>query len=95
MNLDKIHHIAVQVADISKSVEWYQTKFSCEVDYVDSSWALLKVRQHIFGASDKERTSTSLRNRADSISEFGEETRHRDGTKSVYIATLITIQLKC
>ena len=64
MNLDKIHHIAVQVADISKSVEWYKTKFSCEVDYVDSSWALLKFANISLALSDKKRTSTSLRNRA-------------------------------
>ena len=42
MKLDKMHHIAIQVSDIKKSVDWYKSKFACKVDYCDSSWALLK-----------------------------------------------------
>ena len=88
MNLDKIHHIAVQVAGISKSVEWYKTKFSCKVDYVDSSWALLKFANISLALVTKNEHPPHYAIERDSISEFGKETRHRDGTKSVYISDL-------
>ena len=40
--LDKIHHTAIQVQNISKAVLWYTQHFKCKIEYQDSSWAMLK-----------------------------------------------------
>ena len=39
--LDDIDHIAIQVDDIKKSLDWYLKKFKCEEIYSDETWALL------------------------------------------------------
>ena len=88
MELDKIHHIAVQVEDVEKSVEWYKTKFLCELKYSDSSWALLKFANVSVALVTKNEHPPHYAIERDSISEFGAETRHRDGTHSVYISDL-------
>ena len=59
MKLDKMHHIAIQVSDIKKSVDWYKSKFACKVDYCDSSWALLKFAITEFGVATPHRDGTS------------------------------------
>ena len=42
LELKKIDHIALQVDDVNKSVEWYVEKYECEVLYNDDTWALLQ-----------------------------------------------------
>ena len=39
-NLDTIDHIAIQVKNIEKSVEWYKSKFKCKVIYLDKTLGL-------------------------------------------------------
>ena len=38
----KFDHVAVNVADIARSVEWYKDKLGAEVLYQDPSWAFLQ-----------------------------------------------------
>lgn len=85
MTLDKMHHIAVQVTDIQKSIEWYKTKFACEIEYNDDSWALLKFSNIKVALVSENEHPPHYAIERDSISEFGKETPHRDGTSSVYI----------
>ena len=40
--MDKIDHIAIQTDSIKKSINWYKTMFDCEVEFEDSTWALIK-----------------------------------------------------
>jgi|TARA_B110000003_G_scaffold274966_1_gene316267 extradiol dioxygenase family protein len=40
--LSKIDHLAIIVDNIEKSVDYYSTKFNCEVKFKDSTWAMLK-----------------------------------------------------
>ena len=88
MKLDRIHHIAVQVSDIEKSVEWYKAKFSCKVDYSDSSWALLRFANLSVALVTENEHPPHYAIERESISEFGKATTHRDGTRSVYISDL-------
>ena len=37
----KFDHVAVNVADIAKSVDWYKEKLGAEVLYQDATWAFL------------------------------------------------------
>jgi len=39
MNLD---HIAFNVTDIARSVQWYEKNLNCEVIYRDDTWAMIK-----------------------------------------------------
>ena len=38
----KFDHVAVNVADIARSVEWYKAKLGAEVIYQDATWAFLQ-----------------------------------------------------
>ena len=40
--LSKIDHLAIIVENIEKSVEYYLSKFNCEVKHKDATWAMLK-----------------------------------------------------
>ena len=40
--LDKLDHIAIQVKDIKKSLNWYLNNFKCEELYSDETWAFIK-----------------------------------------------------
>ncbi len=40
--LDRVHHLAINVADIEKSVQWYQTSFFCKVIQQDQQQAILQ-----------------------------------------------------
>ena len=37
----KFDHVAVNVADVARSVDWYRAKLGAEVLYQDESWAFL------------------------------------------------------
>ena len=40
--LDEIHHVAIAVSNVAKSVDWYRKHFRCDVEYQDETWALLE-----------------------------------------------------
>ena len=37
----KLHHVAINVSDIKKSVEWYVKNMHATVEYQDDTWAML------------------------------------------------------
>ena len=37
----KLHHVAINVSNIKKSVEWYMENMHATVDYEDDTWAML------------------------------------------------------
>ena len=39
---DSIHHVAIQVNDIERALEWYSSNFNTEVVYQDDTWAMLR-----------------------------------------------------
>ena len=83
--LDHIHHIAVSVPDIGKALEWYTSRFNCDVKYVDETWALLDfANTKLALVLPHEHPSHFALSRSDA-NKFGELVTHRDGLKSVYI----------
>jgi catechol 2,3-dioxygenase-like lactoylglutathione lyase family enzyme len=38
----RFDHVAINVADIGRSVDWYKTRLGAEVLYQDASWAFLQ-----------------------------------------------------
>ncbi len=83
--LDHIHHIAISVPDIAKGLEWYTSRFNCNVEYVDKTWALLEfANAKLALVLPKEHPSHFALTRPDA-NKFGELVTHRDGLKSVYV----------
>lgn len=39
----KLDHIAIVVEDIEETIEWYQANFDARVNYVDETWASIRV----------------------------------------------------
>jgi catechol 2,3-dioxygenase-like lactoylglutathione lyase family enzyme len=39
----KLDHIAINVTDIQRSIDWYQTEFNAIIEYSDETWAILKI----------------------------------------------------
>jgi catechol 2,3-dioxygenase-like lactoylglutathione lyase family enzyme len=83
--LDHIHHVAIPVPDISKALEWYTSRFDCEVEYVDKTWALLQfANTKLALVLPHEHPSHFALTRHDA-NKFGDLVTHRDGLHSVYI----------
>ena len=83
--LDTIHHAAIQVKDIAKAVTWYLERFSCEVEYQDESWSMLKFANISLALVLPEQHPYHFSIVTDDLLPYGEATLHRDGTASVYI----------
>ncbi len=83
--LDHIHHVAIPVPDIAKAVEWYTSRFDCEVEYLDNTWALLAfANTKLALVLPKQHPSHVALSRPDA-NKFGELVTHRDGLRSVYL----------
>lgn len=83
--MDKIHHIAIQVKDISKAVAWYQQRFDVELEYQDETWAMLRfdnISLAFVVATQHPHHFAIVRGDA---KKFGPLSPHRDGSHSTYI----------
>ncbi len=84
-NLDTLDHVAVAVSDIAASVEWYRSRFACQVDYQDETWALLRFHNAALALVIPEQHPPHVAVRRDDAAKFGELVTHRDGSRSVYL----------
>ena len=82
--LDTIHHTAIQVRNIAKAVSWYTERFSCEIEYQDQSWAMLKFANTFLALVLPEQHPYHFAIVTDNLSSYGKAIQHRDGTASVY-----------
>ena len=83
--LDRIHHVAIPVPDIAVALEWYTSRFNCQVEYVDDTWALLEfANAKLALVLPDEHPAHFALSRPDA-NKFGELVAHRDGLHSVYI----------
>ena len=83
--MDKIHHIAIQVEDVNKAVDWYSNQFDVDVAYHDQSWALLKFDNISLAIVVPGQHPPHFAIEDDNAEKYGELTTHRDGTASIYI----------
>lgn len=84
--LDSIHHIAISVEDIAKAVSWYQKTFSCEIEYQDETWALLKFANASLALVLPNQHPPHIGFVSPKAESYGELKTHRDGTRSIYIS---------
>lgn len=85
MELSSIHHLAIEVQNVDRAIQWYRSHFSCEILYQDATWGLLKFANISLALVLPDQHPTHIAFLHDHISEFGEPKTHRDGTRSVYI----------
>lgn len=79
-----IHHVAIVVKDIAKSVDWYLENFDCKIDYQDESWAMLDFKNISLALVLPKQHPPHLGMLVDDASQYGHAQRHRDDTVSVY-----------
>lgn len=83
--LDELHHVAIEVKDISRAVAWYRAKFRCEISWQDETWALLRFANtslaFVLPGSHPPHLAFSM----EEAEQLGALQPHRDGTRSLYI----------
>lgn len=85
-SLDNVHHIALPVADIEKSVQWYTTSFCCSVEFQDATRAMLRfqnIRLQLLLPSQTPQHIAFERIDADT---FGELRLGKEGLLSTYVS---------
>lgn len=82
---DTLHHIAIQVKNIQRAVEWYTAKFQVKVSYQDNTWAMLQFKNINLALVLPEQHPPHIAIESPDAGQFGTLTKHRDGTESVYI----------
>jgi len=92
--LDTIHHIAIQVSNISDSVNWYISRYQCDVSYQDESWALLQFENTTLALVLPEQHPYHFAILTDNLAAYGSGTAHRDGTRSVYLRDIDNNQVE-
>ncbi len=85
MKLSRLHHVAIQVKDLLRAIEWYQKKFSCCVVYQDDTWAMLEFENIRLALVMPSQHPAHLAVLSDHAENYGRLTKHRDGVRSVYI----------
>jgi catechol 2,3-dioxygenase-like lactoylglutathione lyase family enzyme len=83
--MDKIHHIAVQVINLTESIRWYVKEFDVEVVYQDDTWAMLKFENIQLALVLPDQHPGHFAIESKNASEYGQLKKHRDGTASIYI----------
>ena len=84
--MDVIHHLAIPTHDVAESVRWYLANTDCSVDYQDATWALLgfaNIKLALVLPGQHPPHFAIVRADAE---RYGPLKRHRDGTRSIYIA---------
>ena len=82
--LDTVHHVAVAVANVKDTVDWYAKRFDCKVAYQDETWALVEFANISLAFVLPEQHPPHFAVLGDPNA-FGEAKTHRDGTRSVYL----------
>lgn len=83
--MDRIHHVAIQVEDLEKTLAWYKNEFEVEVTYQDDSWAMIKFENVSLALVLPNQHPGHFAIESAKAGSYGELTYHRDGTSSVYI----------
>ena len=85
MKLDKIDHVAIQVKDINKSLNWYLKHFKCKKIYSDETWAFIEFNNTKLALVTKEEHPLHFAVINNSIDVEKNVKKHRDSSISKYI----------
>jgi hypothetical protein len=77
--LDAMHHVAIPVTDVQKTVDWYLKNFQ------DETWAMLELANIRLALVSREQHPPHIGFMRPDAEQFGRLRPHRDGTRSVYV----------
>ena len=83
--MTRIDHIALHVKDVASAIAWYRDMFECKVAYQDPTWAMLEFDNVSLALVSQGQHPPHIALTHPHAERFGRLTRHRDGTRSVYI----------
>lgn len=83
--LDSLHHVAIQVEDIKRALEWYTKNFHADIAYVDDTWALLRFDNIYLALVIPGQHPAHFAIEHEGAETYGALVKHRDGTESIYI----------
>ena len=84
----QLDHIAIQVKDISRAIEWYKENLDAVISYSDETWAMLRVGDCSLALVSTGQHPPHIAFRVSSKKAFADETPrvHRDGSSYIYKA---------
>lgn len=82
---DRLHHVALAVANIAAAVNWYRSQFDVDIAYQDDSWALLRFANIDLALVLPSAHPPHIAAECSEAGRFGPLSVHRDGTSSVYV----------
>ena len=86
--MNRLDHVAIQVSNISKSVEWYKNNLNAKVTYCDETWAMLEIADIKLALTLPEQHPAHWAIKITDPKYFPTDKkigRHRDGSQFVYI----------
>lgn len=83
--MDRLDHIAIQVQDIPRALEWYRSRFDVEVVYADETWAMLRFGNVDLALVVTDQHPPHIAVQREDAERWGTLVAHRDGTASVYV----------
>ena len=83
--LDAIHHVAIQVEDIARALNWYSENFNATIVYRDDTWAMLRFENIYLALVIPSQHPPHIAIEHDGAEAYGRLIKHRDGTESIYI----------
>ena len=86
MSLDRIHHVAIPVADLEKALQWYQTSFECELIQQERQFAVLQFENLRVVLSLTSLEPPHLAFEKTGAAALGELRDRPDGVRSTYVA---------
>lgn len=84
----KLHHVAINVSNIKKSVEWYVKNMHATIDYEDDTWAMLSFGEVKLALTVASQHPPHIGFEVSSFKDFGEGVEikmHRDGSFYLYL----------
>lgn len=83
--LDNLHHVALSVTDVARTVDWYTQNFRCRVSYQDPTWAMLDFGNIKLALVVSHQHPPHVAFVHPEAEKFGALKMHRDGTRSAYV----------
>jgi catechol 2,3-dioxygenase-like lactoylglutathione lyase family enzyme len=84
-DLDNIDHIAIPVENVATALDWYKSKFNCEVTYQDDTWAFLRFGNIKLALVIPGQHPAHIAFVSPDAEKSGRLKLHRDGTRSCYV----------
>ena len=82
---DKLHHVAINVTDLNRAIEWYMHNTDCVLEYSDDTWALIGYENCKLALTIAKEHPPHVCFEVEGAETFGKLVKHRDGTESCYI----------